>query len=373
MIECKEFYESLKKSGLDFYTGVPDSLLKNFCFFVDDNLPSDQHIIAANEGAAIGLATGYHMATGKIPVVYLQNSGLGNTINPLLSIADPEVYSIPMLLIIGWRGEPGIKDEPQHKKQGRVMIDMIKSMELPYSIIDANTDFDKAISEATVFMKEKKQPFVFAVREGTFGNYSTKSNTNNNYSLTREDAINELLNTVMPDDVVVCTTGKASRELYELRIQRQEFNRADFLTVGAMGHCSQIALGVALQKENKKVFCFDGDGSIIMHMGTFATIGRLSPKNYIHILINNGAHESVGGQETGAFDIDWGAIAKACGYKNTFKATNLLELKDTTNKITGSEGPLFIEVCTSQGSRKDLGRPKSSPIENKIQFMKALE
>jgi phosphonopyruvate decarboxylase len=186
MIECKQFYESLEKAGLDFYTGVPDSLLKNFCFFVDDNLPSDQHVIASNEGAAIGLATGYYMATGKTPIVYLQNSGLGNTINPLLSIADPEVYSIPMLIIIGWRGEPGVKDEPQHKKQGRVMIEMIKSMEIPYSIIDANTDFDKAISEASVLMKEKKQPFVFAVREGTFDNYNQKKNLKK-HSLTWHD------------------------------------------------------------------------------------------------------------------------------------------------------------------------------------------
>jgi phosphonopyruvate decarboxylase len=372
MIECHNFYETLEKAGLEFYAGVPDSLLKNFCFYVDDVLPETKHVITANEGSAIGLATGYHMATGKIPVVYLQNSGLGNTVNPLLSIADPEVYSIPVLLIIGWRGEPGVKDEPQHKKQGRVMLDMLKSMEIPYEIIDGSSDIEQKISHAVSVMTEKKRPFVFAISEGTFGDYKLKGGEKNTYPLTREAAIDNLLNSVEAKDVVVCTTGKASRELYELRIKRQEFERADFLTVGAMGHCSQIALGVALQKLNKKVFCFDGDGAVLMHMGSLATIGRLAPKNYIHIMINNGAHESVGGQNTGAFLVDWSAVARACGYKSTFIAKDLNELQNVTKQIVNSEGPVFFEIRTSQGSRKELGRPKSTPIENKEQFMKAL-
>lgn len=373
MIECQDFYQTLEKAGLEFYAGVPDSLLKNFCFYVDDALPASKHVITANEGSAVGLATGYHMATGKIPVVYLQNSGLGNTVNPLLSIADPEVYSIPMLLIIGWRGEPGVKDEPQHKKQGRVMLEMLKGMEIPYDIIDGKTDLEKTVTNAVAIMKEQKRPYVFAIREGSFGDYKFKGGAKNEYELTREGAIDSLLNSVKPENVVVCTTGKASRELYELRVKRQEFERADFLTVGAMGHCSQIALGVALQKPNKKVFCFDGDGSLLMHMGTFATIGRLAPKNYMHIMINNGAHESVGGQDTGAFAIDWSAIAKACGYKTTYIAKNLNELNEITKKIPVTEGPVFFEVRTSQGSRKDLGRPKSTPVENKEQFMKAIQ
>jgi phosphonopyruvate decarboxylase len=373
VIECQDFYKILEEAGLEFYAGVPDSLLKNFCFFVDDALPSSKHIITANEGSAVGLATGYHLATGKIPVVYLQNSGLGNTINPLLSIADPEVYSIPMLLIIGWRGEPGVKDEPQHKKQGKVMLEMLKSMNLPYEIIDGATDIRVKIKHAVSIMQEEKRPFVFAIREGSFGDYKFKGGAKNDYPLTREATIENLLDAVKPDDVVVCTTGKASRELYELRIKRQEFERADFLTVGAMGHSSQIALGVALQRSEKKVFCFDGDGSLLMHMGGFATIGKLAPKNYVHIMINNGAHESVGGQDTGAFMIDWSSIAKGCGYKNTFLAKDLNELQEVTKKLSSLEGPIFFEVRTSQGSRKDLGRPKSTPIENKLQFMKALD
>jgi phosphonopyruvate decarboxylase len=373
MLECKYFFDELKKSGLEFFTGVPDSLLKNFCFYIADVLPPEQHIITANEGSAVGLATGYHLATGKIPVVYLQNSGLGNTINPILSVADPEVYGIPMVLIIGWRGEPGVKDEPQHKKQGRVMLEMLKSMEIPFDIIDKDTkNVPERINQALTTVKEKSCTFVFAVREGTFSDYEYKNVEANPYQLTREAAIDSVLNCVKKEDVVVCTTGKASRELYELRNKRSEENRADFLVVGSMGHCSQIALGVALQKPNKKIYCIDGDGSSIMHMGSFATTGRLAPKNFVHILINNGAHESVGGQPTGAFEIDWGNVVKSCGYKSVLKVDDPASLQATVTKAASMEGPVLVEVRTTQGSRKDLGRPKSTPLENKKQFMKAL-
>lgn len=374
MIECKQFFEELKNAGLEFYAGVPDSLLKNFCFYVADHLPVSQHVITANEGSAIGLATGYHLATGKVPVVYLQNSGLGNTINPLLSIADPEVYGIPIILIIGWRGEPGFKDEPQHVKQGRVMLDMLKSMEIPFEILDQNTtDFSEKISRAVTTVQETNGPFVFAVREGTFGEYKFQGAEKNPYRLTREAAIDAVLDCVGEKDAVVCTTGKASRELYELRKKRGEENRADFLVVGAMGHCSQIAMGVALQRPDKKIFCLDGDGSSIMHMGAMTTIGRLSPKNFVHIVINNGAHESVGGQPTGAFQVDWLAVAKTCGYKYVVRSDDPETLNQTITQATNRLGPVLVEVRTSQGSRKDLGRPKSTPLENKRQFMKALD
>lgn len=374
MIDCKQFFEELKSAGLEFYAGVPDSLLKNFCFYVADHLSPQQHVITANEGSAIGLATGYHLATGKIPVVYLQNSGLGNAINPLLSIADPQVYSIPMILIIGWRGEPGVKDEPQHKKQGRVMLEMLKSMEVPFEILDKQTtDLTQKISEAMNTVREKKCPFVFAIREGTFTEYKFQGAEKNSYPLTREAAIETVLDYVGKHDVVVCTTGKASRELYELRQKRGEKNRADFLVVGAMGHCSQIALGIALQRTEKKVFCLDGDGSTIMHMGALTTIGRLAPRNFIHIVINNGAHESVGGQPTGAFQVDLMGVAKMCGYKTVLSFSESETLNQTLAAALDQEGPVFMEVRTSQSSRKDLGRPQSTPLENKKQFMQALD
>jgi phosphonopyruvate decarboxylase len=373
MVSCHSFFEALKSSGFEFFAGVPDSLLKNFCFYVSDNLPPSKHIITANEGSAVALASGYHFATGKIPVVYFQNSGLGNTINPVLSLADNEVYSVPMLLLVGWRGEPGVKDEPQHLKQGKVMLSMLESMQVPFEVLGPDSDIDAVLEKAKTYMKEKNAPFVVAVREGTFGAYELKTQEPNNYPLTRELAIESILDCVGAGDVVVCTTGKASRELYELRVKRGESNRADFLTVGSMGHASQIALGIALERPNKNVFCIDGDGSVLMHTGGLATIAKCKAKNFFHVMINNGAHESVGGQATGAFEINWQNIVQAFGYAHAFKAETVADLKSAVATMPTLGGPVFLEVRTSQGSRKDLGRPKSSPVENKRQLMEALD
>ncbi len=374
MIQCADFYEGLKAKGFEFFAGVPDSLLKNFCFYLSDQLPEKQHIITANEGSAVALAAGYHLATGKIPVVYLQNSGLGNTVNPLLSLSDPDVYALPLLLIIGWRGEPGVKDEPQHKKQGRVMLQMLTSMEIPYEIIDAgDLDWAAKIERAQMHLREKGGAFVLAVREGAFGAYELKTSDCRSYEMSREVAIDLILNQVAPRDAVVCTTGKASRELFELRKKREETARADFLVVGGMGHASQIALGIALEKTDRRVFCLDGDGAALMHMGGMSTIGRLKPENFVHVLINNGAHESVGGQPTGAFELDWSAIAKANAYQECFKVETAPQLQSALGIISQKKGPMLIEVRTCQGSRKDLGRPTTSPVENKLQVMRALK
>ncbi len=373
MIDCANFYGLLKERGFEFYAGVPDSLLKNFCYYVADTLPREQHVITSNEGSAVSLAAGYHLATGRSGVVYLQNSGTGNTINPLLSLADPEVYGIPMLLIIGWRGEPGFKDEPQHKKQGRVMEEMLKSMEVPYEIVGADAqDLASTIDRAASSMKARSAPYVLLMREGCFGPYDFKGAEPNPYPLSREEAINVVLDACGPKDVVVCTTGKASRELFELRKKRDEKDRADFLVVGSMGHASQIALGIAMQRPDRKVICLDGDGSLLMHTGGMATIGRLAPKNFIHVLINNGAHESVGGQGTGAFDIDWPGIAKAFRYPSAQVLSDEASLRKAVASLKDAAGPALLEVRTKQGSRKDLGRPSSTPLQNKQQLMKAV-
>jgi phosphonopyruvate decarboxylase len=373
MIDCATFYGLLKERGFEFYAGVPDSLLKNFCYYVADTLPPSQHIITANEGSAVSLGAGYHLATGRIPTVYLQNSGTGNTINPLLSLADPDVYGIPMLLIIGWRGEPGVKDEPQHKKQGRVMEGLLKSMEIPYEVLDADSkDLSASIDRANESMRKRSAPYVLLMREGCFSEYAFKGAEPNPYPLSREQAIDVVLDACGPEDVVICTTGKASRELFELRKKRHEANRADFLVVGSMGHASQIALGMALQRPKRKVICIDGDGSLLMHTGGMATIGRLKPKNLVHVLINNGAHESVGGQGTGAFDVDWPAIAKAFRYADAKMHLDEAGLRQAIAQLKADAGPVLIEVRTKQGSRRDLGRPTSTPLENKQQLMKAL-
>ena len=251
------------------------------------------------------------------------------------------------------------------------MLGMLESMEVPFEVIDAATDVETAVARAVDTMARTSGPYVFAVREGAFSDYAFRGEPND-YPLRREQAIDILLDAVDGGDVVVCTTGKASRELYELRDKRDERGRADFLTVGGMGHCSQIALGVALQRPEKTVFCLDGDGAALMHMGGLATIGRLAPSNFVHVMINNGAHESVGGQATGAFQIDWPAVAGACGYRAVRKVENPDQFAAVIAELPDLPRPVFLEVRTAQGSRKDLGRPKSSPGENKHQFQKAL-
>lgn len=368
MLRPSFFYEALQTKGVEFISGVPDSLLKDYGAYVFDKGHTS---IAANEGGAIGIATGYHLATGKIPLVYMQNSGFGNIINPITSLADPDVYSIPMLLLIGWRGEPGVKDEPQHKKQGRIMEAMLISMEIPYCILDKE---EKAaleqLNRAFEIMQKNSEPFVVLVSAGTFEKYTLANVENeNSYDLKREDALEVITQGLSDSDIIVSTTGKTSRELYELREKYSHGHQKDFLSVGSMGHASQIALGIAMEKSRQQVFCIDGDGAVIMHMGALAIIGESQLPNFKHIVINNGAHESVGGQPTAGFKIDFGEIAKGCGYKKVLRTESLEELTELLPDFTACEGPALLEIMTSVGSRKDLGRPKETPVENKKAFM----
>ena len=320
MIKPQLFFQYLKKEGIDFYTGVPDSLLKDLCFYISDYSKENKHIIAANEGSALSISIGYHIATNNVPVVYLQNSGLGNLINPLLSLADKDVYSIPMLLIIGWRGKPGIKDEPQHKKTGRVMLDMLKSMKIPYKVINKSNKPEKikAITGHLINKSKKNNsPVALIVERDTFEKYKLKNINKKKYPLVREKAINIIMNYIGLKDVIISTTGFTSRELYEYRKNNNQDHSRDFLTVGGMGHASQIALGIALYSKNKSVYCFDGDGSIIMHMGSLSTNGNIKCKNLKHIVFNNGSHESVGGQPTTAHKFNMKNIVKNMGYDLT--------------------------------------------------------
>lgn len=373
MISPQDFFNLLKKKGIDFYTGVPDSLLKEFCSFVSDNVPAKDHIITANEGAAVSLASGYYLATGKPAMVYMQNSGLGNSVNPLLSLADKEVYSIPLLLLIGWRGEPGKKDEPQHVKQGRVMLKMLEAMEIDHAILgDTIHDAEVAVDKALKTMNENNCPYAIVVSEGTFEKYAAGKSEGGSYELSREDAIEIVLQSLGENDIVVSTTGKASREVFEFRKRNSQGHEKDFLTVGSMGHSSQIALGIALSKPDVRVVNLDGDGSAIMHMGSLAVIGTTAPPNLVHVILNNGAHESVGGQPTAGFMIDLPKVASACGYKLSMRAGNSQELLGAIDILRESSGPVFLEIRVSKNSRKDLGRPDKSPIENKKSFMKFL-
>lgn len=374
MINTSEFYNALIQRKIDFFTGVPDSLLKDICAYISDNAPEERHIIAANEGASVGLAVGSYLASGKLPLVYLQNSGFGNTVNPLLSIADEEVYGIPMLLLIGWRGEPGVKDEPQHIKQGKVSEELLDAMKVPYQIIDSTSDFEAKLDIAIKVAMSKKKPYALLVRKGTFESYKLKKDKLTSFPLNREGAVKLIVDCLGDTDIVVSTTGKTSREVFEHRVALGQTHEKDFLTVGAMGHTSSIAMGIALEKNDRNIVCIDGDGSVLMHMGSLAINGMMGQlNNFKHIVINNGAHDSVGGQPTVGFGISLPKIAEACGYTLTTTATTVDDIKEKLIEVMDHQGRAFLEIKVNKGARKELGRPTRSPKENKAAFQQFLK
>lgn len=373
MIRPEYFIDTLSKNGISFYAGVPDSLLKNICAYITDNIPEKDNIIAANEGGAMGLAAGYHLATGKIPVVYMQNSGEGNIINPMMSLTDKEVYNIPVLLVIGWRGEPGKHDEPQHVKQGKVTLSLLDAMGIKYCILsEYESEVSLQIAEAVKYMKETSEACALIVRKGIFDEYKLLKNESSGLTMPRETAIDIVAGNIEPDAVIVSTTGMISRELFEFRAGKEEGHERDFLTVGSMGHASQIALGIAIQQPQRRVFCFDGDGASIMHMGNMAIVGSMHPSNYVHVIFNNGAHDSVGGQPTVGLHINIPQIASAVGYRHVLSVDNEEGLKEALVKIRDLKGPVLLEVKVKKGARKDLGRPTTTPIQNKEAFMATL-
>lgn len=371
-VSPRGLYDALTSAGVDFWAGVPDSLLKHFCAFLMDHVAGDKHIITANEGSAVALATGHFMATGNIPLVYCQNSGLGNIVNPLLSLADPMVYSVPMVVMIGWRGQPGVQDEPQHRKQGEVMLDMLHAMGVPSHVLDARDSASANIALASAAVSDAKVrqgPVALVIPKGLFTPHQLALQEAHLSSLSRENAIEKLVALLKPTDIVVATTGMIARELFEVRERRRERHDQDFLTVGSMGHCSQIALSIALAHPDRRVICLDGDGALLMHMGGIATIGAQAPRNYFHIVLNNAAHDSVGGQPTVAGQIDLPALFTASGYRYTKVADQVdADLKE----LLDEQGPAMLEVRVARGARDDLGRPTISPVENRNAFMRNL-
>ncbi len=374
MLRAEIIFNVFRSSGVDFFTGVPDSLLEDFCAYVSDHTDHIHHIIAANEGVAIGLAAGHYLATENAPLVYMQNSGIGNAVNPLLSLADKLVYQIPMVLMVGWRGEPDEKDEPQHKKQGLVTLDLFDAMRIPYVVL--GHEENKAIAQikkAVHAAMESSSPYAIIVRRGTFEPCERLNPSLNRYALTREEALKTVLEKLNEKDIIVSTTGKLSRELYEYRDALRQGHERDFLTVGSMGHSCAIALGIALSKPDRKVYCFDGDGAFLMHMGAAANVGASNANNYIHIVFNNGVHESVGGQPTAAAEMEIWKIASACRYKNAFAAATKEEIYSALEAMQCLEGPGLLEIKVTIGSRADLSRPKTTPVENKNAFMRNLK
>lgn len=358
----------------DFYTGVPDSQLKALCNYLMDKYGIDprHHIIAANEGNCAALAAGYHLATGKVPVVYMQNSGEGNIINPAASLLNDKVYAIPVIFIVGWRGEPGVHDEPQHIYQGEVTTKLLDDMGISNFVIGKDTT-DEEVETVMSEFKEKLcrgLDVAFVIRKGALTD-APKVEYKNNNTMPREEIIRHIVS-VSGEDPIVSTTGKASRELFEIREANGQSHKYDFLTVGSMGHSSSIALGVALNKPNQKIWCIDGDGAALMHMGAMAVIGVNKPKNLVHIVINNAAHETVGGMPTVAGSIDLVKIAAACGYPNAVCVDNFADLDKELKKAGESEKLSFIEVKCAIGAREDLGRPTTTSLENKQNFMEYL-
>lgn len=369
MIRPEFFIEKLREQGVDCFAGVPDSLLKNVCAYITDHCDAQHNIIAANEGAAVGLAAGHYLATGKPACVYMQNSGEGNIINPLASLTDPEVYNIPVLLLIGWRGKPGVHDEPQHVKQGKVTTGLLNTMGINFDVLSKDEDkAEKQIAKAVEALS-RKEVYALVIEKDTFDSYTLQNVENNSYTMSREEAIQTVAAALDEKDCIVSTTGMISRELFEYRTQMNQGHERDFLTVGSMGHASQIALGIAMEKPDRRVWCFDGDGATIMHMGSMAIVASKQPKNYVHVVFNNGAHDSVGGQPTVGLNIDIPRIARAVGYAHTFSVSTTEDLQDILNEMQKTEGLVLLEIKVKKGNRKDLGRPTTTPIQNKEALM----
>ena len=361
--------------GSDFYTGVPDSQLKALCNYLMATYGIDpqHHVIAANEGNCTALAAGYYLATGKVPVVYMQNSGEGNIINPVASLLNNKVYAIPVIFIVGWRGEPGIHDEPQHIYQGEVTVKLLEDMHIKPFIIGKDTTDDEVIAAMEKFkgLLAIGRDVAFVIRKGALTD-APKVEYKNDNNLIREEVIQHIVK-ISREDPIVSTTGKASRELFETRVTNGQNHKYDFLTVGSMGHSSSIALGIALNKPKQRIWCIDGDGAVLMHMGSMAVLGSNKPKNLIHVIINNEAHETVGGMPTVAGNIDLVGVAKACGYQYAVSVDSFEKL-DAELETAKERGQLsLIEVKCSIGARDDLGRPTTTALENKQNFMEYLK
>lgn len=362
--------------GADFYTGVPDSQLKALCNYLMDTYGIDEHhhLIGANEGNCVALAAGYHLATGKVPVVYMQNSGEGNIVNPVASLLHEKVYGIPMIFVVGWRGEPGVHDEPQHIYQGEITLKLLEDMGIRFFVIEKDTTQDElkdVVRDFKALLLAGKD-VAFVVRKGALS-YAGKKEYQNDNIMKREEIIRHIVS-VTGDDPVICTTGKASRELFEIR-EEAEGNRHqyDFLTVGSMGHSSSIALGIAINKPDKKIWCIDGDGAALMHMGAMAVIGSVKPANFVHVIINNESHETVGGMPTVAGSVDFVAMAKACGYPHAVQVDSAAALEDALVAAKARQALCMIEVKAAIGARQDLGRPTTTALENKRCFMDYLD
>ena len=356
MLDQKNVFETLAQHGVTYFTGVPDSYLNGFCNYALANFP-ERNIIAANEGNAIGIASGHYVATKEIPLVYMQNSGMGNTINPLASLGDKDVYAVPMLLLIGWRGQGNTEpNHPQHKLQGEITPALLDVMHIPYSILkDDDSDFEAVIKKAVAYCREQRQPYGLIAPKGVMAASEKANNIDAVYPMSREEAIEVILSHMPSDTIYSATTGRATRELFFLRERREETKAHDYLNVGSMGHASSVALGIAMARPERKVVCLDGDSACIMHMGAMTMVSKIDAPNFMHIVLNNGAHESVGGQPSAGHKLDFTKIAEACGYMTVGKPVETeAELIEAVNKLKDCGKASFIDCRIHKGLNSKL-------------------
>lgn len=374
MITCEQFYDQTKKNDFLLYAGVPDSTFKEWLQFLDEAPADLRHIATSNEGDAVALVAGYYLGSRRIGVVYMQNSGLGNSVNPITSLVARDVYSIPMILMIGWRGMPGMKDEPQHKQMGRITLPMLDVLEIPYSIVpEIPEELPKVFDLAKQYVTTHSGPYALVVKHGTFAPYQAKQTLSQPWTLAREDAVKMIAEYLKHDEAIVSTTGKISRELYEYRDAHQQNHSHDFYTVGSLGCCVSIAMGIALTQPQRQLVVFDADGSALMHLGSWATVGAYHPTNLKHIIFDNETYESTGAQPCNSKTADFQAIAKAVGYHFSKLVTTADQLRQTLPEFMQSQGPSILIIKVQSGSRANLGRPKTTPLENKALFMDFLQ
>ena len=374
-MDAQHLLSACKNAGIEFFTGVPDSQLKGLCdtLYATFGVEGKEHIVAANEGNAIALCAGHYLATGRPGLCYMQNSGLGNAVNPIASLMDGQVYGLPCLLVIGWRGEPGVHDEPQHVKQGQITLSQLELLDVPYMVLDksmSDAAFDAAFAGLRVHLDAGCTAAIVVKKGGL--TCSLKPQYKNSRTLAREEAAAHILRASGEGDVFVSTTGKLSRELFELREAAGQGHEKDFLTVGSMGHASMIALGIALDKPDRRVWCLDGDGAALMHLGAMAVLGRKKPANLLHVVINNAAHETVGGMPVCEGALDLSAAARAMGYPHTFRAEDGASLDAALSAAKECGGLALLEVMCAVGARADLGRPTTTPRQNRDVLMKYL-
>jgi phosphonopyruvate decarboxylase len=368
MIDTKKLLIFLEKNNLNFFSGVPDSVLKNFTNLL---INKSSHVLATNEGSAVSIGIGYHLSFNKLPCIYMQNSGLANAINPLISIAHKGVYSIPMMMLIGWRGSPGIKDEPQHLIKGKITKNLLKLLGIKYEIIESEKDFNK-IKKLINFSKKKKVPVACLFKKGVLKkvNYHKKFSERSTIKnkILRSEVIREILKSIQNNTKIISTTGYTSRELYQIRKNEGYHKGKDFYMIGGMGHSSSVALGAAFKK-NKKILCLDGDGSMLMHLGSLHTVGLMNKNNFKHILLNNQSHESVGGQEISFKRVKMEKLIKGLGYSKYIQLKDKKDLKNKIQSVLKYKGSIFLEVLIEKGAIKNLGRPKNF-IKIKNNFLK---